>query len=75
MNRRWSASGSQVPQKLVVLRHSTQLDVCRRQNVGRKQHKVVIAAAADGSFDYVGIGVRDTGMVAVARESPNAIQV
>jgi len=29
--------------------------------------KVVIAAAADGSFDYVGIGVGDTGVVAVAR--------
>lgn len=36
---------------------------------------MVIAAATDGSLDNVGIGVRDTGMVAVARESPNAIQV
>jgi hypothetical protein len=29
--------------------------------------KVVIAAATDGLFDYVGIGVGDTGVVAVAR--------
>jgi hypothetical protein len=29
--------------------------------------KVVIAAATDGLFDYVGIGVGATGMVAVTR--------
>jgi hypothetical protein len=35
----------------------------------------VIAAAADGAFDEVGVRVGDAGVVAIARENANAVEV
>jgi hypothetical protein len=35
----------------------------------------MVAATADGAFDEVGVGVGYTGVVAIARENANAIEV
>ncbi len=50
---------------------SSSFDSARRMSASKRWFgssiKVVIAAATDGSFDYVGIGVGNTDVVAVAR--------
>jgi hypothetical protein len=65
--RQCSISGSQVLQKVVVLRQLIRLDVCRRRIFIGCSIKVVIAAATNGSFDYFSVGVWDSGVITIAR--------